>query len=188
MMGFTRARLLALVGVVGCAETTTIDHSPLGSSSTVSPVADSLITNASFEDGLVGWSTWYGDTARVTSGQRSGTGGLELGTSASAESQDVTARLQVGHTYRLSGYVKITSTSQINQFGIGMYGMDSSGGFPLNNAVMVTGYADVYQPISMDFTYPPDLVMTIAYGQLQPGTNELAYVDDFELVDTSMVR
>jgi len=87
------AAMLALAVLGGCTTDTTTDHTSLSS---VAPVADSLITNASFENGLTGWTNWWGTTARTSSAQRSGTAGLKLGAAGGAEQQDVTARLQAG--------------------------------------------------------------------------------------------
>jgi hypothetical protein len=64
----------------------------------VSPTPDSLILNASFEN-----------TSPITSGQRSGTGALQV-TAGSAEYQDVSARVQPGHTYQLTGYMKVLNS------------------------------------------------------------------------------
>ncbi len=176
----SRAAVLLLAVTGGCAAETTSD---LSSAATV--VADSLVTNASFENGLTGWSNWYGSTARSTSRQRSGTGCLKIGASGGAEIQDVTARLQVGHTYHLSGYVRLSSASQVNNAAIGMYGTDSAGNAPLNGAAGVTSYSSSYQAVSMDFTYPANLVQTYVYAQLQGGTGAAVYVDDLQLVDMS---
>ncbi len=177
--------VLALALMGGCTDSTSTDELPLTSAATVAPVADSIITNASFEKGLTGWSLWYGTSARSTTQQRSGTGCLKLGAAGGAEIQDVTAGLQVGHTYHLSGYIKATSTSQVDNVAIGMYGTDSAGDALLNNAAAVTSYSTSYQQVSMDFTYPANVVQTYVYAQLEGGTGGAAYFDDFQLVDTS---
>jgi hypothetical protein len=173
-----RAALALLVG--GCIAETTIDHSPLNT-----PGTNSLLTNGGFENGLTDWSVWYGEAAWSSSGQRSGSGCLAIGSDAGAEIQDVTARLQAGHTYHLSAYVEISSTAQVDNAAIGMYGTDSGSNTPLNSAATVTSDSSSYQRLSMDFMYPANLVETYAYGQIQPGTGAVAYFDDFLLLETS---
>ena len=75
--------------------------------------------------------------------------------------------------------------TQVNNTAIGMYGTDSGSNAPLNSAATVTSYSTSYQRLSMDFMYPPNLVQTYAYGQIQPGTGAVAYFDDFLLLETS---
>ncbi len=185
MIRLARAAALALVLVGGCSVETTIDHSPLNSSWAVPPVEDSLITNGSFENGVAGWSIWYGIPGLSSSGQRSAGGCLTIGPDTGAEIQDVTARLQVGHTYQLNGYIRISSTSQVNNTEIGMYGTDSAGNAPLDNAARVTSDSSSYQRVSMTFTYPANLVQTNVYAELHGGTGAIAFFDDLELLETS---
>jgi hypothetical protein len=119
----------------------------------VSPTPDSLILNASFENGLTDWNNRYGNTSLVTSGQRSGTGALQV-TAGSAEYQDVSARVQPGHTYRLTGYMKVLNSEAVPNAGMGVQDWDSSSNLQINTVSELAAYSTGYQQVSTTFTVP----------------------------------
>jgi hypothetical protein len=148
-----------------------------------SPTPDSLVLNASFENGLTVWNNWYGKTSLITSGQRSGTGALQVA-AGSAEYQDVSARVQPGHTYQLTGYMKVLNSEAVPNAGIGIQGWDSSSHLRINTVIELAAYSTSYQQVSTTFTVPTGVtgVWVIAEDWDNSYSSEF---DDFQLVDSS---
>jgi len=149
----------------------------------VAPVADSLVVNASFENGLTPWASWYGTKARITTGQRSGRGALKINPE-SIGYQDATARLQAGHTYHLSAYAKASTSSTSGDVAIGVEAFDPSGNVLMNNPVALPSHSTSYEQVSMDFTVPAGFGAVDVYAANWASTGS-AYFDDFQLVEKS---
>ena len=92
-------------------------------------------------------NNWYVNTSVITSGQRSGTGALQV-TAGSAEYQDVWPRVQPGHTYQLTGYMNVLNFEAVPNAGIGVWRWDSSSNTQINTVSELAAYSSGYQQVA----------------------------------------
>lgn len=82
-------------------------------------VAGNLLPDGRFVDGFAGWSTVRGGTLSLSADAASGANSLQVGDRANTQSgpfADVTGKLEVGATYRMSGKLKYEEGNGTQQF------------------------------------------------------------------------
>lgn len=145
------------------------------------PPMNGLISNGGFEAGFTSWSdAWGTGVSIITSGQRTGASALRLSAQGGGRAQPLASALQVGASYRLSGYAKIAS-GDVATMGMDFY---DAAGTKLNASVWVVISATSYQLHNLDFVVPQGTAKARVFLFKNGGAGSADF-DDLSLVKSS---
>jgi endo-1,4-beta-xylanase len=148
--------------------------------------ADNLLINPGFEDGIVGWSS-QGGCSIESSSQQSHTGAYSGKASNRSETwqgiqQSLLGKVENGHTYRISGWVRLENTDS-NSIGMTIRQVDDSGTryIPMQWS---TGYDTHWEQLSGYFTLDINGSLTTLDVYFEgPSAGINLYVDDAVVED-----
>ena len=139
------------------------------------PPPANLVANAGFESGLANWTNW-GNARAATGDASSGSYAVAVGSGAGGLGQDV-AGITPGHTYSLSGQVKVSSGSELAYLGLKF--MDAAGSNLLERSVAYS--STVYSTARIDLVAPANAARALVYVWKNDGSG-FAYADDVALL------